>query len=63
MAMVRLAKMVEDRYYLWKHGLGAEIETGKHTFVSLEKMKVTHKGVTAPNQCGRHEMRRTTSTA
>jgi hypothetical protein len=46
---------------LWEHGLGAEIETGKQTFVSLEKW-MRAKGVTAPNRCGRHEMR-TTSTA
>ncbi len=34
----RLAELVRERYASWDGGTGAEIEAGKHTFASLEKI-------------------------
>ncbi len=34
----RLAKIVKDRYASWDSGVGAEIEAGKHSFKTLEKL-------------------------
>ena len=34
----RLAQIVKERYASWDEGVGAEIEAGKHTFASLEKI-------------------------
>ncbi|MDC0936023.1 xylose isomerase [Pirellulales bacterium] len=51
----RLEKLVSDRYSSWNSGVGAEIEAGKHTFGSLEKIML-EKGDAAPNASGRQEM-------
>ena len=50
-----LARMVEDRYASWDTGIGAEIEAGKHDFVSLEKYML-QKGDVMPNKSGRQEL-------
>ncbi|MGA2067443.1 MAG: xylose isomerase [Thermoguttaceae bacterium] len=50
-----LARMVEDRYASWDTGIGAEIEAGKHDFVSLEKYML-QKGDVTPNKSGRQEL-------
>ncbi len=50
-----LAKMVKDRYSSWDSGLGAEIESGKQNFESLEKYMLA-KGDVTPNQSGRQEL-------
>lgn len=50
-----LEKMVKDRYSSWDSGIGAEIESGKHDFKSLEKYML-EKGDAAPNQSGRQEL-------
>jgi xylose isomerase len=51
----RLAELQKERYASWDSGLGAEIEAGKHTFASLEKLMLD-KGNPAPNRSGRQEM-------
>ncbi|MEN6458395.1 MAG: xylose isomerase [Thermoguttaceae bacterium] len=51
----QLAKMVIDRYSSWDSGIGAEIESGKHGFESLEKYLLA-KGDVTPNQSGRQEL-------
>lgn len=50
-----LARLVQSRYSSWDSGLGAEIEAGKHTFASLEKIMLA-QGDASPNQSGRQEM-------
>ncbi len=50
-----LAGMVADRYSSWDSGIGAEIETGKHGFASLEKYML-EKGDATPNTSGRQEL-------
>jgi xylose isomerase len=50
-----LAGMVKERYSSWDAGVGAEIETGKHGFESLEKYMMA-KGEAAANQSGRQEL-------
>ncbi|HUT94562.1 MAG TPA: xylose isomerase [Thermoguttaceae bacterium] len=50
-----LTGMVEDRYGSWDSGLGAEIESGKHDFQSLEAYML-RKGDAEPNQSGRQEL-------
>jgi len=50
-----LDRMVKDRYASWDSGLGAEIEAGKHDFVSLERYMLA-KGEAAPNASGRQEL-------
>ena len=39
----RLADIVKTRYASWDSGLGAEIESGKHSFASLEKIALAAK--------------------
>ena len=51
----RLEQLVRDRYSSWDSGLGAEIDAGKHSFGSLEKIML-EKGDAAPNSSGRQEM-------
>ncbi|TWT47719.1 xylose isomerase [Botrimarina hoheduenensis] len=51
----RLEQMVRDRYASWDSGLGAQIESGAHSFASLEKLMLD-KGDAAPNQSGRQEL-------
>lgn len=51
----RLQAIVDQRYSSWADGLGAEIEAGKHSLASLEKIMLD-KGESAPNQSGRQEM-------
>ena len=51
----RLDSIVNDRYASWESGLGAEIEAGKHSLASLEKIML-EKGEAAPNTSGRQEM-------
>jgi xylose isomerase len=50
-----LDKIVNERYASWQSGLGAEIEAGKHSFASLERIML-EKGDAAPNKSGRQEM-------
>jgi xylose isomerase len=50
-----IAKMVQHRYASWDSGIGAEIESGKHDFTSLEKYMLK-KGDAEPNQSGRQEL-------
>jgi xylose isomerase len=49
-----LAAWVKQRYSSWDAGIGAEIESGKHTFATLEKYMLA-KGDITPNQSGRQE--------
>ena len=51
----QLARMLADRYQSWDSGLGADIEKGKHTLESLEKLML-EKGEAAPNTSGRQEL-------
>lgn len=51
----RLEGIVNDRYSSWDSGLGAEIESGKHGFASLEKIML-EKGEARANTSGRQEM-------
>ena len=52
----RLDEMLTlQRYASWDSGLGAEIEAGKHSFDSLEKVML-EKGEAAANQSGRQEL-------
>lgn len=51
----RIEGMVRDRYASWDSGLGAEIEAGKHSLASLEKLMLD-KGEAAPNASGRQEL-------
>ena len=50
-----LAKFVQQRYRSWDSGIGAEIESGKANFKSLEAYMLK-KGDAEPNQSGRQEM-------
>jgi xylose isomerase len=50
-----LAKIVKDRYASWDTGIGAEIESGRHDFLSLEQRMLSQGDIT-PNQSGRQEM-------
>ena len=50
-----LAKIVKDRYATWDSGIGAEIESGKASFATLEAYMLK-KGDAAPNRSGRQEM-------
>jgi xylose isomerase len=50
-----LEKLLKDRYSSWSSGLGAEIEAGKHTFATLEKVML-QKGDAAANKSGRQEL-------
>jgi len=51
----RLEGLLSDRYASWDRGLGAEIEAGKHSFTSLEKIMLEQGDATA-NVSGRQEM-------
>ncbi len=48
-------QFVKQRYRSWDSGIGAEIESGKVSFASLEKY-ILEKGDAAPNESGRQEM-------
>ena len=50
-----LDKIVSERYASWDSGIGAEIESGKANFASLEKYMLD-KGEITPNRSGRQEM-------
>ncbi len=50
-----LQRFVDERYASWNSGIGAEIESGKATFTSLERYML-EKGEVAPNTSGRQEM-------
>jgi xylose isomerase len=50
-----LDSIVKERYGSWDSGIGAEIESGKADFESLEKYML-NKGEIAANQSGRQEM-------
>ena len=50
-----LDKIVKDRYSSWDSGIGAEIESGKASFASLERYML-EKGEITPNKSGRQEM-------
>lgn len=50
-----LAQFVKDRYSSWDTGIGAEIESGKADFKSLEAYML-NKGDITPNRSGRQEM-------
>jgi xylose isomerase len=50
-----LAKIVKDRYSSWDTGVGAEIESGKANFKTLEAYMLK-KGEISPNRSGRQEM-------
>ncbi len=50
----RLASFVKERYSSWDSGLGANIEAGKETFASLEKLML-EKGEAAACKSGRQE--------
>ncbi len=51
----RLETIVKDRYASWDAGVGAEIESGRHDFTSLEKYML-NKGDITPNASGRQEL-------
>lgn len=50
----RLQGIVDERYASWSNGLGAEIEAGKHSLASLEKLML-ERGEATPNASGRQE--------
>ncbi len=50
-----LDKIVKERYTSWDTGVGAEIESGKASFATLEKYMLD-KGEATPNRSGRQEM-------
>lgn len=58
-AAIRADGLVDDfvnqRYANWNDGIGTEIETGQHTFASLEKVMLD-KGDATANISGRQEM-------
>lgn len=51
----RLSDFVKQRYSSWDHGIGADIESGKADFASLESYML-EKGEAAANTSGRQEM-------
>jgi xylose isomerase len=51
----KLEELLRERYSSWDSGLGKEIEDGKHSFKSLEKVML-EKGDVTPNRSGRQEM-------
>jgi xylose isomerase len=51
----KLTQIVKERYSSWDSGVGAEVESGKHDFKSLEKYMLG-KGEIAPNTSGRQEL-------
>ena len=50
-----LDKFVDQRYSSWDNGIGAEIESGKADFKSLENYML-EKGEVAANESGRQEL-------
>lgn len=50
-----LQKMVEQRYASWTEGLGADIEAGKHTLTTLEKVALETEQF-QPMESGRQEL-------
>ncbi|MCD4727008.1 MAG: xylose isomerase [Pirellulales bacterium] len=50
-----LDEMVRERYSSWDTGVGAEIESGRHDFDSLDKYMLA-KGDVTPNHSGRQEL-------
>ena len=50
-----IGHMLKQRYSSWDSGVGAEIESGKHDFASLEKYMLA-KGDVTPNTSGRQEL-------
>ncbi len=50
-----LDEMVRERYSSWDTGVGAEIESGRHDFESLEKYMLA-KGEITSNHSGRQEL-------
>lgn len=51
----RLQNLADERYENWKSGLGAEIENGQHSLVSLEAVML-EQGNSKPNTSGRQEL-------
>jgi xylose isomerase len=51
----RLADLVKARYATWDSGLGAEIEAGRHSFVTLEKAALAAKDP-VQHHSGRQEL-------
>jgi len=51
----KLQKMLDERYASWDTGVGAEIESGKASFPSLEKYMLDKGEITA-NRSGRQEL-------
>jgi xylose isomerase len=51
----KLQKMLDERYASWDSGVGAEIESGKASFASLEKYMLDKGEITA-NRSGRQEL-------
>ena len=51
----RLQSIVDERYVSWSSGLGAEIESGDHSFASLETVMLKN-GEASANKSGRQEM-------
>ncbi len=51
----RLEELLKQRYASWDSGVGAEIESGKASFKSLEQYMLK-KGDATPNTSGRQEM-------
>jgi xylose isomerase len=51
----RIEAILRERYASWESGVGAEIEAGKHSLASLEKLMVS-KGEAAGNRSGRQEL-------
>jgi xylose isomerase len=51
----KVEELLKERYSSWDSGLGKEIEDGKHSFKSLEKIMLD-KGDITPNKSGRQEM-------
>jgi len=50
-----LERLLKERYASWDSGIGAEVESGKADFKSLETYMLK-KGEIAPNRSGRQEM-------
>ncbi len=51
----QLQKLVEQRYSSWTSGLGADIESGKHSLTSLEKIALETESF-QPLESGRQEL-------
>jgi len=51
----RIQELVDERYASWTSGLGADIESGKHSLESLEKIML-QQGSSATNTSGRQEL-------